>query len=314
MRRVAAIDIGTNTIRLLVAELTTQDSYEVLFESGEITRLGEGLARGGPVKKEAIERSLKCLKKMVDDAKNLGVSELMACATSALREAANRDEFLSLVRQEMGLTIDVISGEKEALLTVRGVFKGLKLPDKETAIFDLGGGSTEFIFTSGYKIHDLRSLSLGVVALAEEYLTSFPTLPENLVAMKTQIVKQLKGFNSGRLTLPRKDPGRSEILIGTGGSATTLAGIDLRLHQYDAKKINGHILKLDRVKDIFEFLIRRSPEERQTIPLIEKGREDIIPAGAAIIVEIMKTFNQDRVVISHSGLKEGMMAGMCASL
>ncbi|MBI4596761.1 MAG: Ppx/GppA family phosphatase [Candidatus Tectomicrobia bacterium] len=373
MKRVAAIDIGTNTIRLLLAEVISRDRFEVIFEAGEITRLGERLRADGTLKKEAMERSLICLKRMVDLTKNYRVSEVMACATSALREARNRDEFLEMARREMGLKVEVISGQKEATLTVMGVLKGLSLhafwktgrpgnppqshfrkgggrlpafdeeggelptsdlggvrlspfekggtggifelnpSKKNTVIFDLGGGSTEFIFTSGSEIKCLFSLPLGVVSLAEEYLAVFPTPMENLMAMKKQIMKHLRKIPSDRLFVPEKGYDGPEILIGTGGSATTLAGIDLGLHQFDAKKINGHMFTLKRLTEILAFLLRLSPEERQKVPPIEKGREDLIVAGAAVMVEIMKTFNKDRAIISHAGLKEGMVAEMCGS-
>lgn len=308
IKRVAAIDIGTNTIRLLVLELTGEGKRSIIYEAGEITRLGEGMGEKPVLKNEAIRRSIDTLRWMVFKARDLSVSKLRACATSALREAQNRDEFLKLARGELDIEIEVLSGEQEAELIVQGVLRHFKLTEAEVVIFDLGGGSTEFIITSDSKIEKLLSLRLGVVSLAEKYLTIYPIPEKNIIKMAQEIGQYLKTLRSEMVTTTAWIQKKPWILIGTGGSATTLAGLNLNLSQYDAKRINGHILTLSSLNKLFKMLLDITPAERRRQPMIGKGREDIILAGTAIIMGIVKAIRQDQMTVSHAGLKEGIIA------
>lgn len=313
MNRVAALDIGTNTIRMLVSELTPEGKSRFIFEAGEITRLGAGMGESSFLQSKAIERSINSLEWMVLKARDLGVGKIKACATSALREALNRDAFLEAVREKLGLQVEVISGEQEASLVLQGVLLSLNPPEDEILIFDLGGGSTEFIFASKSMVVKLMSLRLGVVSLTERFLNVYPVPPGKIATMNKEIMETLKDLPS-EMALEVDGAHRTpRVMIGTGGSATTLAGLDLNLEQYDAKKINGHILKLNRLRELFHVLLALSPEERQRLKMIERGREDIILAGAAIILGIVNTMRLDQIIISHSGLKEGIIAEFSSS-
>jgi len=297
----AAIDVGTNTLRLLVAEAVGPDDYAVLHEEQQITRLGEGLRSTGVLQDAPRRRSLTVLRRFADLARSLKAGEIAAVATSAVREARNGQEFVAEVWREAGLALRVIDGEEEARLTLLGVRHGLRLGSRRVLAIDIGGGSTEFVLARGEVIEGIVSTGLGVVKLTEQYLVSDPPTVGEL-----RRVKEVVGTRIDRLRLEL--PGREEAqFVGTAGTVTTLAAIDLALVIYDRQKVQGHCLGLARVRELLERLAQLPLRERREVPGLEAGRADIILAGAIILAVSMERLGYDELRVSDDGLREGIL-------
>lgn len=303
----AGIDIGTNTLRLLVAE-TGRDSFQVLCEDRKITRLGQELDRGGMLTREAMDRSLKALESFSRDIRHHAALQTAVIGTSALRIAKNAASFISDVKEKTGLEIRVITGEEEARLTLAGVFrvlkgfKGLRNDTLESAlVVDIGGGSTEIIAVHAPKKPTMASLPLGAVYLTDRFIKNDPPEPVEIASLRRAIgaiLEQHAGwFKAG--------PGT--VFIGTAGTITTLAAMDLELEEYDPDKINCHPLTREAVNAIVRTLSTTPIPERRTMPGLEAGREDIILAGAVVTQEIMKKFGCATMIVSDWGLREGIV-------
>ena len=297
----AAIDIGTNTLRLLVAETVGPDDYTVLHEEQQITRLGEGLRSTGVLQDAPRRRSLTVLRRFAELARSLKAGEIVAVATSAVREARNGQEFVAEVWREAGLALRVIDGEEEARLTLLGVRHGLRLGSRRVLAIDIGGGSTEFVLARGEVIEGIVSTGLGVVKLTEQYLVSDPpTVDER---------RRLEEFVGTRIDRLRRElPGlEAAQLVGTAGTVTTLAAVDLALVTYDRQKVRGHCLSLARVRELLDRLAALALRERRGIPGLEPGRADIIIAGAAILAVSMERLGYHELRVSNDGLREGIL-------
>jgi exopolyphosphatase/guanosine-5'-triphosphate,3'-diphosphate pyrophosphatase len=297
----AAIDVGTNTLRLLVAEAVTPDEFAILHEEQEITRLGEGLLPTRLLQDAPRRRSLTVLRRFADTARSFKAVEVAAVCTSAVREAMNREEFLAEAARKTGLALRVIDGREEARLTLLGVRHGLRLGLRRVLAIDIGGGSTEFVLASGEVIEGIVSTGLGVVKLAEEYLVSDPPTIGEL-----RSVKEVVGARIDRLRgeLPGLEGAQ---LVGTAGTVTTLAAIDLALVTYDRQTVQGHRLGLARVVELLDRLATLPLRERRGIPGLEPGRADIIVAGAAILAVSMERLGYHELRVSNDGLREGIL-------
>ena len=297
----AAIDVGTNTLRLLVAEAVAPDEFTILYEEQEITRLGEGLLPTRLLQDAPRRRSLTVLKRFADVARSFKAGEVASVATSAVREAGNGEEFLAETARETGLALRVIDGREEARLTMLGVRHGLRLGSRRLLAIDIGGGSTEFILAKGDVIEGIVSTGLGVVKLTEQYLVSDPPTVGEL-----RRVKEVVGTRIDRLRLEL--PGREEAqFVGTAGTVTTLAAIDLALVTYDRQKIHGHCLGLSRIVELLDRLAALPLRERRRIPGLEPGRADIIVAGGAILAVSMERLGYHELRVSDDGLREGIL-------
>ena len=314
----ASIDLGTNTVRLLVVE-SYKTGFKPLHSNQVITRLGEGLSNGGILIDKAMERTISAVLKFKDEASNYSPSAIWIVATSAVREAKNRTEFIEKIKRVTGLQLEVIPWEEEARMTLLGVFSSnlpLPLLNKEGSkgraiIFDIGGGSTEYIFTEDKKLVNSVGTDLGVVHLSERYITKDPVDEEELKALEKAIadkIKNVKDEINSSFLIPH-----SALLIGTAGTVTTLAALDLNLYPYDPKKINGYILKFENVKKLLDRLKKMPLKERRNIPALEKGREDLIIPGAVIVIKTMEIFGFDSMVVSDYGLREGIILAKMSS-
>jgi len=297
----AAIDVGTNTLRLLVAQAVGPDDYTVLHEEQQITRLGEGLVPSRLLQEAPRRRSLTVLGRFADTARSFKAEEIASVATSAVREARNREEFLVETARETGLALRVIDGREEARLTLLGVRHGLRLGTQRVLAIDIGGGSTEFILAKGDVIEGIVSTGLGVVKLTEQYLVGDPPAVGEL-----RSVSEVVGARIDRLRgeLPRFEEAQ---LVGTAGTVTTLAAIDLALVTYDRQKIHGHCLGLSRIVELLDRLVALALRERRRIPGLESGRADIILAGAAILAVSMERLGYHELRVSDDGLREGIL-------
>lgn len=301
MTRIAAIDVGTNTIRVLVADAQAAATYRVVAQDQVIARLGERLDETGLLSPVAIERTLQVLHQFVQTAKDLGAQEIVAVATSAAREAKNQKAFLDRVRTQVGVEVQVISGEEEATLTAIGVSHSLGPDHLNMLIFDIGGGSTEFTAYEQGKIRSHMSLPIGVVKLTETHIKSDPPSVTDLEAV-TAAIRERLGQLPPSLHHP---PGAT--LVGTAGTPTTLAAIDLGLVTYDGERVTGHQLSRTRIQELLDYFCSLPLAERRKIVGLEPGRADVIVSGTLLAREIMTLFDFDELTVSDGGLREGLL-------
>ncbi|MBI5750441.1 MAG: Ppx/GppA family phosphatase [Nitrospinae bacterium] len=300
----ASIDLGTNTVRLLVAARDSK-GFKQLYSNQVITRLGEGLSNGGVLIDKAMERTISTVLNFKDEASKYNPSAIWIVATSAVREAKNRSAFIEKIKSVTGLQLEVIPWEKEARMTLLGVFSGIDSDIKNAIIFDIGGGSTEYAFTEDKKLVNSVGTDLGVVHLSERYITKDPVDEEELRILENVIADKVENVrNQIRSSLITR---HSSLLIGTAGTVTTLAALDLNLYPYDPSKINGYILRLENVKKLLDRLKKMSLNERGKIPALEKGREDLIIPGTVIVIKTMEIFGFDSMMVSDYGLREGII-------
>ncbi|HWQ69443.1 MAG TPA: Ppx/GppA phosphatase family protein [Patescibacteria group bacterium] len=297
----AAIDIGTNTLRLLIAEAVGSDHFTILHQEQTVARLGEGLMPSRLLQDVPSRRSFAVLRRFAETARRFNPLCVAVVATSAVREASNREEFVAAALRDSGLTVRVIDGNEEARLTLLGVRHGLRLGSRRVLVMDIGGGSTEFILTRGETIEAMVSTGLGVVKLTEAYLKSDPSTFSELEAIEQVVADRLRRL---RVEMPGLD---GAALIGTAGTPTTLAAMDLGLTVYSPDRVNGHRLSMIRTRQLLHALATRTLAERREIPLLEPGRADVIIAGTALLLTVMGVLAYDECVVSDSGLREGIL-------
>jgi exopolyphosphatase/guanosine-5'-triphosphate,3'-diphosphate pyrophosphatase len=294
----ASIDFGTNTARLLVAEKRPNGGFEHVLIEREIVRMGGGFSREFGLSPEAIQRGTDCLRRFADVMKGYDIGCVRAVATSAVRDAVNGNEFMASVEQQTGIRLQVIDGVREGSYTLAGVIAGLDQVHENLMVFDVGGGSTEYTLAHQGQAGFIKSLPLGVVRLTEGKIS--------VVEMSKKIQKELallEGAIAQSVTSFQPDT----VLIGTAGTATTLAAIQMEMSHYDYRKVNNSLLSLDDIKDIYARLLPLSLEERIAIPGLEKGREDLIIAGMLITIHTMERFGFSTLKVSDYGLLEGLI-------
>jgi exopolyphosphatase/guanosine-5'-triphosphate,3'-diphosphate pyrophosphatase len=295
--RIASIDIGTNTILLLIAEIN-QKKVNPLFEAETVVRLGKGLQKNGVLSQEAMERGLQTLAQYLERCQALGVQKIFAVGTSALREAKNSDHFLKITKEKLNLSIEIISGEEEAQLSFLAVARDLKELKKSTLVIDVGGGSTEFILGKGNHITQWVSLPLGIVHFTEQYLVSDPVKEEEWEKMEMEI----------RRLLPRiPHPKEPLLMVSIGGTGTTLASVEQGLKEFIPKKIHHFVLTKEALKKQLMLYRSRTIEERRKIPGLPPARADVILAGGAILYMAMEELKCESVLISCHGIRYGIL-------
>ena len=301
MTALASIDIGTNTIRMIILESGPNGDLREVDSERAIVRLGEGLHTEKRLLPHRIEQAIRVLKGFVETCRRCGNVPIHAVATSAVREAKNREEFLDRIQADLGMEIQVIPWEEEARLTLEGGFWKIHPKGKRTLIFDIGGGSTEFSLSEGKMLLGTGGTALGVVSLTERFITRHPVDPEEYRDLQDHLREEL-----GRIRgiLPA---GQVDQMIGTAGTVTTLAAIDQDLFPYDPLKIHETHLSRDRIETIQADLKSKSIEERQRIKPLERGREDLIVSGIAIVLETMEAFECGDLTVSEFGLREGII-------
>lgn len=286
MFRRAAMDVGTNSCRLLLADI---EGSQIITERREVvtTRIGKGLAASGHLDPEGMKQTLECLLRWSHLLNEQGVTAYKVVGTSAMREAANGEAFASEVKKITELDLRIISGEEEAKLSYSGVVRGLETVIPPLVI-DLGGGSTEFIcYSDSFTL--LLSLPLGAVRAYDRRWqeTDYWSLLEPLGDYRAQLA--------------------SNPLVMVGGTATTLAAIDLQMKEYDWHRIQGHCLSRTRVRAMYQELLALSLEERKALPGLQPERADIIPYGAAIITSIMKLLARDEITVADTDLLTALL-------
>jgi len=300
--RLAVIDVGTNTIRLLVVERVRPTGYRTLFADQEITRLGQGLLPDRTLQPEPIRRSLALVRRFRDQARAQGATRVVAVGTSALRVARNAGAFAAGLGA-LGIECRVISGAEEARLALRGVRASLPDLPPRLLMMDIGGGSTEFLLAEGAEVRAAVSTDLGSVGLSEAYLRSDPPATEELDRLRWAARVRLARLRDAEL--PPLPP--EGLLVGTAGTVTTLAAVDLGLRTYDAARVNGHRLSGPRVASLLRLLAALPVARRREVPGLEPGRADIIVGGAAICLEAMEALAFPELRAADGGLREGLV-------
>jgi len=273
-----------------------------LHAEQRVTRLGEGQAGTGVLQPAAMRRTAEVVAAFCRRAEDLGAHDVRIVGTSAVREAANSAEFLAQVRSSSGRQVRVISGEEEARLTCLGVTQGLPDLNGHFLLFDIGGGSTEFVLSRAGRAPLAVSVKLGVVELAERFMDQGPVDDTRYDAMAAEIGARL----AAGLTEPILRHG-APVLVGSAGTVTTLAALDLGLESYDPARVHGHRLTRVVVGGICARLAALSLAERAALPCLEPGRADLIVPGSAICLEALSRLGFDALVVSDRGLREGVL-------
>jgi exopolyphosphatase / guanosine-5'-triphosphate,3'-diphosphate pyrophosphatase len=298
----AAIDLGTNTVRILVAEADRATGLAPVWANQVVTRLGEGLAKRGTLAPSATERTLVAVRDYRDRARELGVADVLLVATAAVRQARDGGEFLGRLRSEPGIHPRVVSGEHEARLTLLGAAWGLGPIAGTYALLDIGGGSTEVLAAQGARVLTAVSLTLGVVQLAEGFFSSDPVAGSELAACRAHADTRLRDEVWGRIL-----PHAPTALVATAGTPTTLATLDLGLAAYDPARVHGYRLDAAAIERLTAWLVALPQAERQRLPALEPRRADVIVPGAIVLASALAGLGLQVAVVSDAGLREGIL-------
>ncbi|MEK6531694.1 MAG: exopolyphosphatase [Deltaproteobacteria bacterium] len=310
-KRLASIDIGTNTVRLLIADIPHDKKIIPIAYERVITRLGGNFKPETGIDKASAERTIKAIDGFGRAIRETGgVAAVFAVATSVVRRAVNKDLFIAEVLKRTGIMIRVISGVEEAAYSLAGVLSVVGA-NWRSLVFDIGGGSTEFIATEGAATKGSWSMDMGVVHLTEGFLKKDPPGHDELTGLNMEINRVLTALllnmeNDG-IDPAQYSTAKGAALAGTAGTITTLAAMAQGLEIYDQSKINRFILKKDDVSSAFNRLSVLTLEQRKKVLTLEKGREDLIVAGAEIALSVMERFAFDGLIVSDAGLLEGVL-------
>ncbi|MBT2396391.1 Ppx/GppA phosphatase family protein [Streptomyces sp. ISL-100] len=308
MTRVAAIDCGTNSIRLLVADANPVTGELVEIDRRmQIVRLGQDVDRTGRLAPEALERTFAACREYAEAIKAHGAEKTRFVATSASRDAENRDEFVRGVLDILGVEPEVITGDQEAEFSFTGATKELAGREDLTGpylVVDIGGGSTEFVVGDGH-VRAARSVDIGCVRMTERHLTrdgvvTDPPTPGQITAIRADIRAAL---DLAEETVPLRE---AHTLVGLAGSVTTVGAIALGLQAYDSEAIHHSRVPYERVKEITGDLLAATHDERAAIPVMHPGRVDVIGAGALVLLEIMERTGAREVVVSEHDILDGI--------
>jgi exopolyphosphatase/guanosine-5'-triphosphate,3'-diphosphate pyrophosphatase len=320
----AALDLGTNNCRLLIArpsfsQHAQHKSLKVVDSYSRIVRLGEGVSESGRLGEEAMRRTIKALATCKQKLNRYGIAKYRFVATEACRRATNAEQFLSRVREELGLSIDIISNEEEARLAFLGCSSLLQKDTSWALAFDIGGGSTEFMWVkidpeqpmTSHKRHliqDWVSLPYGVMNMSEQF--GGPAFTEmyfeEIVAKISSLLAPMEGNNQ----IANRMWKENVQMLSTSGTVTTLAAIHLDLPHYDRSKIDGIKLSIGDIRGATQTLMRMSPSERASHPCIGASRTDFILSGCAIFEAIARTFPIDKITIADRGVREGIIVSL----
>ena len=305
MPRYASIDIGTQTIRLLIADTDSTGKLLPVYRDRSIIRLGEGMKETNCLQNAPMERAVTCIKYFVNTAHQYKTQRIFPAATSCVRESQNGKAFLETVFRETGIVVRLLSGNEEAGLSLRGVQSVFQDNQGCSLIADIGGGSTELILTNSMNAELMESLPLGVVHLSEKYFHNDPPVTEELSELTNEI-KLILATNCNIFNyLNHKEIDKLR-LIGTAGTVTTLAAIALKMKEYAIEKVNGYLLTGDKLKNIYKELVLIPSYIRKNMAGLEPGREVVIIAGTLIILNIMDMFSLNDLLVSDAGLLEGI--------
>lgn len=304
----AGVDVGTLTCRLLIARLDEQGRLHELRSDRRILRLGQGVDQTRRLASEAMARVVETLKEWSGVLEAYRPDGVAVVATSAVRDAVNRDEFLDLVKKETGLEVELISGEEEARRTMLGIRSGLPAGVADMLALDIGGGSTEFILDRPAQQPTIRSIDIGVVRLSERLLHHDPPTVEEVEQARDWVRKETEAAVAG---MPRLS---GLTFVGTAGTITSLAAMAQQLPAYEPARIHNYRLTLATVQQIEQTLLSRTKAQRIGLPGLERGREEVIVSGTIILRTVMETLGMPSVLVSDLGLREGVLTDLAVRM
>jgi exopolyphosphatase/guanosine-5'-triphosphate,3'-diphosphate pyrophosphatase len=302
--RLASVDIGTLTCRLLIADVPSGGRLIEVRSERRILRLGEGVDQTKRLSVGAMDRVVQCLKEWRELIDASQVDAVAAAATSAVRDAANREEFLDRVKREAGFEVELISGDEEARRTMLGIRSGLPHGVTDVLALDIGGGSTEFILDCPGQPPIVRSIDIGVVRLCERLLHRDPPTDDEVQQAREWIAKETRAAVAGMGNY------QTATFVGTAGTVTSLAAMAQKLPTYEPARIHNYQLQLSTIQELEQTLLSRKKADRAGLPGLEKGREEVIVAGAIVIRTIMETLGASKVLVSDLGLREGVLMSL----
>lgn len=298
MGRKAVIDIGTNSIKFILAEMGKDGQFAAVMDKNNIAQLGEGLKETGKISPEAMARNCAAIKEFAGIARAESADEIFAVGTMALRKASNTTDFVKMVKDEAGIEIRVIPGEDEARYSYLAVVSGIELGHGKLAIIDTGGGSTEFVFGEGDRLDRRFSLELGAIRITEEFLKADPVTADGVSAAGKSIDKFLADNGVD---------GKVDKLVGMGGGITSMASVMFEMVDYDPDRVQGCHLSLAEVERQIAMYSARTIDQRRTIVGLQPKRADAILASALIVKGIMMRLAVDALTVSDRGLRHGLL-------
>jgi exopolyphosphatase/guanosine-5'-triphosphate,3'-diphosphate pyrophosphatase len=296
--RVAAIDCGTNSIRLLIADIDGNNFREVVRDM-EIVRLGQGVDETGQFHPDAITRTLAAVDKFAAEIAKRGVEKIRFCATSATRDATNRHLFVDGVRERLGIELEVITGEEEAALSFAGAIKDLDPSNGPFLVVDIGGGSTEFVFGTS-TVEAARSVNIGCVRMTERHFAADPVTAEQIELARTDIQAAIA---QAAAVVPIT---KAKTLVAVAGTATTVAAAALELPEYDRYAIHLSRISAQQTHDAATMFATSTRDQRLALGYMHPGRVDVIAAGSLVLSEIIKATGASEFVASESDILDGM--------
>ena len=296
--RVAAIDCGTNSIRLLIADIDGNNFREIVRDM-EIVRLGQGVDETGQFHPDAIARTLAVVDKFAAEIAKRGVEKIRFCATSATRDATNRHLFVDGVRDRLGIELEVISGDEEAALSFAGAIKDLDPSNGPFLVVDIGGGSTEFVFGTS-TVEAARSVNIGCVRMTERHIASDPATAQQIELARTDIQAAIA---QAAAVVPIT---QAKTLVAVAGTATTVAAAALDLPEYDRYAIHLSRISAQQTHAAATMFATSTREQRLALGYMHPGRVDVIAAGSLVLSEIMKATGASEFVASESDILDGM--------
>ncbi len=297
--RISSIDIGTNTILLLIADVDANSIVRVVHDQQVIARLGKGVDEHHVINQETFHRAADFLRSYHETSGKFQSEKIIAVGTSALRDASNKKEFCEFILRTVGISIEILSGNDEAEWTYRGALVGINTSTESFTVLDIGGGSTEIISGVGSQILNKVSLDIGCVRATERLLHRSPPTEREIVETRELIRNNLKQVSFARTGVSRA--------IGVAGTVTTLAAMHLQLEQYDPNQVHGYELHYNDILQSFHSLEGKTYEEIKSIPQISAGRADVILAGVIILLEFMETAGLEKITVSDRGLRYGII-------
>ncbi len=296
--RVAAIDCGTNSIRLLIADVIGNNLHEIIREM-EIVRLGQGVDETGQFHPDAIARTLAAVDKFATEIARHGVEKIRFCATSATRDATNRQLFIDGVRERLGVEPEVISGEEEAALSFAGAIQDFDPALAPFLVVDIGGGSTEFVFGAN-TVEAARSVNIGCVRMTERHFANDPATADQIASARVDIQEAIA---QAGVQVPIT---QAKTLVAVAGTATTVAAAALNLIDYDRHAIHLATISAEQVHKASAMFLTTNREERLALGYLHPGRVDVIAAGALVLSEIMRVTGMPEFIASESDILDGM--------
>ena len=297
MKRVAVIDIGSNSIKFFVGEQGTDSTIQTIVDKNDIARLGEGLSETGRISDEALERNAQSVAAFAAEAKELGADIIVCVGTMALRSAANSADFVARVKDLCGIEVQIIPGEEEARLSYLAILSGMPVPDGDLVIFDTGGGSTEFIFGHGTELVNRFSVNLGAIRITEKFFADDPVKPGSTEAAIQEIDREFAqaGVN-----------GRPVKVVGMGGAVTSMGAVKHKMVKYDPDVMRGSALTKADIAEQIAAYREKTIAQRREMPGLQPKRADVILAGACILWDIVDRLGVDQLIISDRGLRHGL--------